>query len=45
MDTTEQDRTPRPNPIVDTPATLADCARDYQAAAHIRDELDKQQRT
>lgn len=36
------DYTPRPNPIVDTPATAADCARDYEAAAGVRARLDKQ---
>lgn len=41
----EPDYTPRPNPIADTPATHADCARDYEAAAPVRAQLDKQQRT
>ncbi|WP_426404235.1 hypothetical protein ACN9M0_24860 [Streptomyces sp. R-07] len=40
----EPDYTPRPSPIVDTPATPAACAEDYAAAAHIRAELDKQRR-
>lgn len=38
----EPDYTPRPNPITDTPATPADCARDYAAAASVRAEFDKQ---
>lgn len=40
----EPDYTPRPNPITDTPATPADCARDYATAAAVavRAELDKQ---
>ncbi|HEX6518315.1 MAG TPA: hypothetical protein VF049_22330 [Nocardioidaceae bacterium] len=41
----EPDRTPRPNPIVDAPATPAACARDYEAAANIRATIDKQTRT
>ena len=36
------DRTPRPNPIVDAPATPAACAEDYAAAARVRAEMDKQ---
>ncbi|MEU7074712.1 hypothetical protein AB0B30_32605 [Streptomyces narbonensis] len=39
------DYTPRPNPIVDTPATAALCARDYADAAPIRATIDKQTRT
>jgi hypothetical protein len=38
----EPDRTPRPNAIVDAPATPALCAQDYADAARIRAELDKQ---
>ena len=41
----EPDRTPRANTIVDTPATHAACARDYEFAAPIRATIDKQQRT
>ncbi|MES9804940.1 hypothetical protein [Streptomyces cinereoruber] len=40
----EPDRTPRPNPIIDTPATVDACTRDYENAARVRAELDKQQR-
>jgi len=36
------DRTPRPNPIVDAPATPADCAGDYEAATDVRAQLAKQ---
>ncbi|MGW4703247.1 hypothetical protein [Streptomyces sp. NPDC004285] len=38
----EPDYTPRANPILSTPATTADCARDYADAADIRAQLDKQ---
>lgn len=38
----EPDRTPRPNPILAGPATVADCARDYQDAADVRRRLDQQ---
>jgi len=38
----EPDYTPRPNTIIDTPATPALCAADYAAASAIRAELDKQ---
>lgn len=40
----EPDLTPRPNPIVDAPATAAACAEDYAAGARVRAEMDKQQR-
>ncbi|MFE5591465.1 hypothetical protein [Streptomyces sp. NPDC056549] len=40
----EPDRTPRPSPIVDTPATPAACAEDYAAASDVRAALDKQRR-
>jgi hypothetical protein len=36
------DRTPRANPIVDAPATVADCARDYEAGADVRATAAKQ---
>lgn len=32
---------PRPNPILDEPATVAACTRDYEAAADIRARLDR----
>lgn len=38
----EPDRTPRPNPIIDTPATQAACAADYATAGRVRAEMDKQ---
>jgi hypothetical protein len=38
----EPDRTPRPNAIVDAPATPAACARDYEAAGRVRAQMDKQ---
>lgn len=41
----DPDYTPRPNPIFSEPATPAACARDYDAAAHVRATLDKQERT
>ncbi|MFF2773369.1 hypothetical protein ACFVU3_00530 [Streptomyces sp. NPDC058052] len=41
----EPDRTPRPNPIVDAPATHAACARDYDQAAAVRDTMSKQEHT
>lgn len=31
---------PRPNPIVEQPATVAACQADYQAAADVRARLD-----
>jgi len=37
------DRTPRPNPIVDAPATVAACARDHEAATDVRAQLAKQE--
>ena len=37
------DRTPRPNTIVDAPATVADCARDHEAAGDVRAQLAKQE--
>ncbi|AAR29713.1 hypothetical protein VWBp23 [Streptomyces phage VWB] len=40
----EPDRTPRPSPIVDAPATPAACAEDYADAAGVRLALDKQLR-
>ncbi|MGW9437957.1 hypothetical protein [Streptomyces sp. NPDC055607] len=40
----EPDRTPRPNTIIDTPATAAACTRDYEAATRVRAEIDKQQK-
>ncbi|GFH36612.1 hypothetical protein [Streptomyces pacificus] len=33
---------PQPNPLFEGPATVADCAADYEAAADIRARLDKQ---
>ena len=36
------DRTPRPNPIVDAPATVADCASDYDAGGDVRATAAKQ---
>ncbi|MFB7354836.1 hypothetical protein [Streptomyces gardneri] len=39
----EPDRTPRPNAIIDAPATPAACAADYVAGAPVRATLDKQQ--
>lgn len=38
----EPDYTPRPSTIIDTPATHADCAKDYANAADVRAALDKQ---
>lgn len=38
----EPDRTPRANTVVDAPATVADCARDYEAATDVRAQLAKQ---
>ena len=38
----EPDRTPRPNAIVDAPATPAACAADYATAGRVRAEMDKQ---
>jgi hypothetical protein len=38
----EPDRTPRPNRIVDAPATPMGCALDYNAGEDVRDEMDKQ---
>lgn len=40
----EPDRTPRYRPAVEPPTTVADCAKDYAAAAPVRATLDKQQR-
>ncbi|XUM01247.1 hypothetical protein ACQ86F_31705 [Streptomyces venezuelae ATCC 10712] len=40
----EPDRTPRPNPIIDAPATAASCAEDYAAAPDVRATFDKQRR-
>lgn len=40
----EPDRTPRPSPIMDAPATPAACAADYEAGAAVRAEMDKQRR-
>lgn len=40
--TPEPDRTPRPNPITDKPATLTACANDYDTASRIRAQMDKQ---
>jgi len=37
------DRTPRPNSIVDAPATPAACARDYEAATDVRATAAKQE--
>ena len=37
------DRTPRPNPIADAPATTAACARDYGNAADVRATAAKQE--
>lgn len=38
----EPDRTPRPNTIVDAPATVADCAREYGQADDVRAQMAKQ---
>ena len=38
----EPDRTPRANPIVDQPATVADCGRDFGSGASVRAAMDKQ---
>jgi len=37
------DRTPRPNTIVDAPATVADCASDYDAGGDVRATAAKQE--
>ncbi|RAJ53756.1 hypothetical protein K388_05543 [Streptomyces sp. KhCrAH-43] len=34
---------PRPNPIIDEPATPAECRRDYDAGADVRAAVDRQQ--
>lgn len=39
----EPDRTPRANPIIDAPATAADCARDYENGADVRATVAKQE--
>lgn len=39
----EPDRTPRPNRIVDAPATLMGCALDYNAGADVRATVAKQE--
>lgn len=36
----ERDLTPRKNPILAEPATPDACARDYEAAADVRERLD-----
>lgn len=36
------DRTPRPHPFADRPATQPDCARDYRAGADVRAAMDEQ---
>jgi hypothetical protein len=38
----EPDRTPRPNSIVDTPATVHGCRLDYNAGADVRAVMAKQ---
>ncbi|MER7908278.1 hypothetical protein [Streptomyces sp. NPDC096068] len=40
----EPDRTPRDNPLFTETATVDACARDYEAAARVRAEIDKQQK-
>lgn len=40
----EPDRTPRYRPTDEPPTTVADCRADYDAAARIRAEIDKQQK-
>lgn len=36
------DRAPKPNPIVDKPATVAACRADYTAAVEVRTVIAKQ---
>lgn len=38
----EPDRTPRPSQVLAEPATPAACTRDYEAAADVRQTMDRQ---